>query len=207
MEIDEKFLDSWRETYARTIIRAHENVVSEMKKDVDYYRELGVPTNTKFGDFLEKGLSVIFRLEPDYWERFHKEEAGPSVIYSATEVIAKNNPEYAKKQRGLSKLFLGMDILRKTCQHITKKYSLTALRSFCEIYQQNPNISDVDAMVAFIKKEEVITNKSYLADLDTIPQELRDSLDLGLDEGLRAFVDQYSDQYSMDGSSLGGPKL
>lgn len=207
MEIDEKFLDSWRETYARTIIRAFGNVVSEMKKDVDYYRELGVPTNTKFDDFLEKGLSVIFRLEPDFWERFHKEEAGPEIISSATYVIAKNNPEYAKKQRGLSKLFIGLDILKKTCQHITKKYSLTALRSFCEIYQQNPNISDVDAMVAFIKNEEVITNKSYLADLDTIPQELRDSLDLGLDEGLRAFVDQYSDQYSMDGSSLGGPKL
>ena len=74
MEIDKKFLDSWRETYARTIIRAHENVVSEMKKDVDYYRELGVPTNYKFEDFLEKGLSVFFRLEPDYWERYHKED-------------------------------------------------------------------------------------------------------------------------------------
>ena len=52
-------------------------------------------------------------------------------------------------------------------------------------------------MVAFIKKEEVFTNKSYLESLDTIPQEVKDSLDLGLDENLKAFVEQYSDQYSI----------
>lgn len=53
-------------------------------------------------------------------------------------------------------------------------------------------------MVAFIKKEEVFTNKSYLESLDTIPQEVKDSLDLGLDENLKAFVEQYSKLYPVD---------
>ena len=40
MEIDEKFLDSWRETYASSIITAYGNVVREMKKDVDLIKAI-----------------------------------------------------------------------------------------------------------------------------------------------------------------------
>ena len=48
------------------------------------------------------------------------------------------------------------------------------------------------------------------AEYDTkLPQEVKDSLDLGFGNAnsLKDFVKKYTDQYSMDDSSLGGPKL
>ena len=63
------------------------------------------------------------------------------------------------------------------------------MRVFCEIYKENPEIGDVDAMIAFIQREKVI--KSY-RELDTISQEIRNDFELGFSENLKPFIQEYA---------------
>ncbi len=80
---------------------------------------------------------------------------------------------------------------------------MQVLRDFCQIYNDNPNISDVDAMIEFIKIEKPI---DQIDELEKIPREIRDRLNLNLDENLKAFVEQYTSEYKKE-ESLGGPRL
>ena len=209
MEIDEKFLKKWKEVYVKMLSVALERVVAELAKDIEYYKGLGVPTLTKFEKFLTTGLSVVFRLREDFWENNDQVNKDPRIIHAASRTVAKNCPEYAKKQQGLGELYINLSTMNDFSAHITDKYALTALRSFCEMYHIDPDINDVDVLVNFIIEQKVCKNQKYWPILRSIPQEVKDSLDLGFGNAnsLKDFVKKYTDQYSMNDSSLGGPKL
>lgn len=209
MEIDEEFLKKWKEVYVKMLSVALERVVAELARDIEYYKGLGVPTLSKFEQFLTTGLSVVFRLREDFWENNDEINKDPRIIHAASRTVAKNCPEYAKKQQGIGELYINLSNMNVFSAHITDKYALTALRSFCEMYHNDPDINDVDVLVNFIIEQKVCKNQKYWPILRSIPQEVKDSLDLGFGNAnsLKDFVKKYTDQYSMDDSSLGGPKL
>ena len=62
-------------------------------------------------------------------------------------------------------------------------------------------------MIAFVNKAKVISNKNSLQTLNTIPQEVKDSIDLNLDENLSTFVRQYAREYAMNDNSFGGKSI
>lgn len=209
MEIDERLLKKWKEVYVKMLSVARERVVAELSRDVEYYKGLGVPTLSKFQQFRKTGLSAIFRLREDFWENNDEINKDPRIIHAASRTVAKNCPEYAKKQQGLGELYINLSTMNAFSTHITDRFALTALRSFCEMYHNDPDINDVDVLVNFIIEQKVCKNQKYWPILRSIPQEVKDSLDLGFGNAnsLKDFVKKYTDQYSMDDSSLGGPKL
>ena len=92
----------------------------------------------------------------------------------------------------------------KAAANISSKQALLSdLKIFFEIYKENPQISDFDAMILYMAKAEVIEHLNYLYD---IPQEIRDNINLNLDENLKTFVEQYAKDYLQEEISLGGMK-
>ncbi len=208
MEIDKEFFDNWRSSYAKMIDDALSNVCDNLAKDIRIYREENPPKMTKLQKFGRNLISTIFRCDDEFWKRV--EENGykdDAALLGMSKEFAKNNPEYSKKQKGLYELGISLRLMRLTAKSATDKWLLRVLRDFCEIYNSNVNITDIDAMVSFIKKEEVIKDR-YLPLLDTIPNEIKETLDLNLDENLREFVQQFASTYAKEEEiTLGGRKL
>ena len=74
-----------------------------------------------------------------------------------------------------------------------KEWLLESLRIFCQIYKSNPDILDTDAMIEFINMAKPI---HQFDELERLPREVRDRLDLHLDENLKPFVEQYANEYA-----------
>jgi len=208
MEVDSYFLSRWRKSYVKMAKDALDRVTSDMSKDVHVYLQENPPKYGKLRLLNRKMLSTVLRLDENFWEKSDEDYYNfPPTIEAVALKMAKDNPEYAEKARGINVLFHALRIMNKFSDGVTDKWLLKALRYFCEIYQQDPNINDIDAMIAFINKAKVISNKNSLQTLNTIPQEVKDSIDLNLDENLSTFVRQYAREYAMNDNSFGGKSI
>ena len=206
MEIDKNFLEKWKYYYVKMIEDAYKIVVKDFEKDCRYYKSLGLPEKKGLAKFNRKLLSTVFRLDENFWADIEEDRLhNPAGIITLAGEIAKANPEYAKKQDGLDVFATGLETMQGSASLSSNKWLLRVLRDFCEIYQKNPNINDMDAMIEFMKVEKVVKS---IDRLDSIPNDVRQSLDLNLDENLNRFVQQYASTYAKaDEITFGGKRL
>ena len=115
-----------------------------------------------FSNLEKTGLSAIFRLREDFWENNDEINKDPRIIHAASRTVAKNCPEYAKKQQGLGELYINLSTMNAFSTHITDRFALTALRSFCEMYHNDPDINDVMYWFNFIIEQKVCKNQKEL---------------------------------------------
>ncbi len=206
MEIDKNFLEKWKYYYVKMLQDAYNIVIKDLEKDVRYYKSLGLPEKKGLAKFNRKLLSTVFRLDDKFWDSVEENRmSNDAGVLAIAAEIAKSNPEYAKKQDGLHQFAIAINFMNTIAASSTNKWLLRVLRDFCEIYQKNPNISDVDAMIEFMRVEDAVKTLDII---DTIPNDVRQSLDLNLDENLSRFVQQYASTYAKaDEITFGGKRL
>lgn len=82
--------------------------------------------------------------------------------------------------------------MEDVCEGVHKKAALRFMNTFVQIYREDPDICDIDALIRFIKKEGVISNKKMLEQIDRIPGAAKDSYDLHLRENAAAFTGEFA---------------
>lgn len=113
----------------------------------------------------------------------------PQKAFYYMEQAKKDFPDRVEEIEALSKLYIALDIMKSTSTISADGWLLHVLKYFYELYQQYPDISDANALIQFIKKEEVIKSAE---ELDLLPQETRERLDLNFSENLKPFIEQYA---------------
>ena len=206
--MNDEFLKKWRSVYKKMIEEAMKKLLQEDQKYVKSYiiEKNEKSVLMKFGRWLNKvTLKYDEEKQKQSDERMINIDLNNHVIVNCTlDKLAKDNPDQAGLYSGLSYLYLGLDFMHSAAGICNKYALLNMLKYFCEIYNANPDIKDVDALIQFMKKDKVMNN---FDEIDMLPQEIRDNLDLGLDENLREFVEQYAKEYIKDDVSLGGKSL
>ena len=207
--LDDEFLKKWRTAYVKMLNDGYKKVVQEEGKYIKLYSDLKPRKLTLFEKFTRKIDTAIFKYDDEYWKKFDEESnerfySQPGVINYHVHKLMKSDPKYKDLLYGLNVLGTSFHIMKGIAGASSNQWLLTVLKDFCEIYSSNPDIKDVEAMVQFIKKEDVIKG---VEDLDTIPSEIVNNLDLGLDENLKEFVQQYGKEYLKDDISFGGKSL
>lgn len=203
--MDDNFIKEWRKAYGIMANYALEQIMKEERKYVEpyFYADLTKPSILR--RLTRTFDKVILKIEPekniqmslDYLAR-----SNDTVIATMHKAI-KDNPDKADMLTALLKLHVALDFMLSAAGVASKQSLLSFLKDFLEIYRNNPSISDVDAMVQYIQKDGVIKS---VESLNYLSQDVRDNLDLGLDEHLKAFVERYAKEYLQEDISLGGMK-
>lgn len=202
--MDKEFLTEWRKSYRAMIVYANDQIKKEIRQYIEayVYADLNKPS-------IIRAIGNIFsaRLNIDKNESnqaaFEVRVNHPSVIISDMQKAIKDNPDKADMLRALLDLFVATDFMISAANVSSEKWLLSVLKDFLDIYKNNLGISDVDAMVQYVQKEGVIKGAESL---NYLSQDVRDNLDLGLDENLKAFVERYAKEYLQEDISLGGMK-
>ena len=206
--MDKEFMKNWRKAYIKMLEDARKAVFQEEQIYARPYIYEEVHEPTKLNRFLDSIDRVVFRIDEE------REKKSDNVLVDMlTEDTTKVNlvlrmngkadSEKADLYNGLYFLYNAIEIMSSMSAISHKSWLLEALRDFCQIYGNNPDITDVDAMIEFIKLVKPI---HQLDELERLPREVRDRLNLNLDENLKSFVEQYASEYTKE-ESLGGPKL
>lgn len=199
--MDDNFIKEWRKAYGIMADYALEQIKKEERKYVEPYIYADITKPSILNSLTTTFDKVILKIEPekniqmslDYLTRSNN-----TVIATMLEAI-KDNPDKADMLRALLNLHLSLDFMLSAPGVASKQSLLSFLKDFLDIYRNNPNISDVDAMVQYIQKEGVIKSTESL---NYLSQDVRDNLDLGLDEHLKAFVERYAKEYLQEDISL-----
>ena len=206
--MDKEFMKNWRKAYIKMLEDARKAVFQEEQIYARPYIYEEVHEPTKLSRFSAAIDRVVFRIDEE------REKKSDNVLVDMlTEDTTKVNlvlrmngkadSEKADLYNGLYFLYNAIEIMSSMSAISHKSWLLEALRDFCQIYGNNPDITDVDAMIEFIKLAKPI---HQLDELERLPREVRDRLNLNLDENLKSFVEQYASEYTKE-ESLGGPKL
>lgn len=200
--MDKEFLTEWRKSYRAMIVYANDQIKKEIRQYIEayVYAELNKPSIIRtIGNIFSARLNIDEKESNQ--AAFEVRVNHPSVIISDMEKAIKDNPDKADMLRALLDLFLATDFMISAANVSSEKWLLSVLKDFLDIYKNNLGISDVDAMVQYIQKEGVIKGAESL---NYLSQDVRDNLDLGLDEHLKAFVERYAKEYLQEDISLGG---
>ena len=207
--MDDEFIKKWKPSYVKMIGDARQRVLQEEQKYAEPYIVEDVTKPNVLKDFAYKLDKVIFRLDD---ERIKKgKEAvvnwavnNPTKINDFVRQAAKDAPEKADLLYGLFHLYNAIDVMNSSAQMAPKEWCLNVLKDFCEIYKNNPNTTDMDAMIQFIG---IVQPTDHFDEINKIPREARDSIGLNFDENLKAFVQQYAKEYLKEDISFGNGSM
>ena len=193
---EKELIVKWRPYYEKLISDAIQRVVQKEKELIPSY----IPEEPEELNIVEKAAkkidTAITKEDGETWDRsYHDLQYNDPVrIYSLMNKAMKEHPEEAGSLKGISLLYIALDIMKRTGENCSDRWLLNVLEDFYKIYEQDPTITDTEAMIRFMQKEEVIKSAG---ELGTIPHEIRESLDLNLDDNLKPFLEQYKDCLAM----------
>ena len=206
--MDNNFIEEWRKAYGKMVADTINAIALVEEQYIKPYiiKEMENPCLlVRFGLFLDKHVSRVSDEQMKEWDKAYYIKAIYAIEnnFHYLTLAQRDNPSKAEEIEGFLR-FNNVILRMKAGVGLSSKQALLSdLKIFFEIYKENPQISDFDAMILYMAKAEVIEHLNYLYD---IPQEIRDNINLNLDENLKAFVEQYAKDYLQEEISLGGMK-
>ena len=202
-------MEECKKAYVKMVQDARFSTFSKIKNYLSINGYMTTPKDGLLMKFAKKLDTIIYKYDNDYWKQFDEERTRsyynkPDNVCYVANAMSKKNPEFKKQVYGLNDLYTCLSIMDGVAKYIHPKSLLDTLRDFCEIYSTNPDISDVDLMVRYLKDYSTLKN---IRALDTIPQEVRDNLDLGIKENMGAYIQQYAKEYLHEELAVGGKGL
>ena len=195
-DAERDLITKWRPYYPKMIKDAIDQVVLEELQFVKPYIVWEFEKNKN--SLLMKAAEALDKKNHNYDDEKQKEIdaslledrlRNPQKAFYYMEQAKKDFPDRVEEIEALSKLYIALDIMKSTSTISADGWLLHVLKYFYELYQQYPDISDANALIQFIKKEEVIKSAE---ELDLLPQETRERLDLNFSENLKPFIEQYA---------------
>ena len=206
--MDNNFIEVWRAAYKKMVADTIKAIALAEEQYVKPYiinRMENPCLLVRFGAFLDKYVARVSDEQMKEWDKanYNKSIYAIENHFHYLDLAKRDNPSKAKEIQGFMVFNAGILRMKAAANISSKQALLSDLKIFFEIYKENPQISDFDAMILYMAKAEVIEHLNYLYD---IPQEIRDNINLNLDENLKAFVEQYAKDYLQEEISFGGMK-
>lgn len=206
--MDNNFIEVWREAYGKMITDTIKAIALAEEQYVKPYI-INMMENpsllVRFGHFLDKHVSRVSDEQMKEWKkaRYNKYIYEIEDNFHYLRLAQRDNPSKAEEIEGF--LRFNTVILRmKAGVGISSKQALLSdLKIFFEIYKENPQISDMNAMIQYMARSGTTEHEDLI---NGISPEIRDNINLNLDENLKAFVEQYAKDYLHEEISLGGMK-
>ena len=204
--MDNNFIEVWREAYKKMVADTINAIALVEEQYIKPYiiKKMENPCLlVRFGAFLDKYVARASDEQRKEWEKasYNNLIHGIDSNFHYLDFAKRDNPSKAKEIQGFMVFNVGILRMKAAANISSKQALLSDLKIFFEIYKENPQISDFDAMILYMAKAEVIEHLNYLYD---IPQEIRDNINLNLDENLKAFVEQYAKDYLQEEILLRG---
>ena len=206
--MDNNFIEVWREAYGKMITDTIKAIALAEEQYVKPYiiNKMENPCLlVRFGTFLDKHVSRVSDEQMKEWDKAYYNKAIYAIEnhFHYLDLAKRDNPSKAKEIEGFLR-FNSVILRMKAAANISSKQALLSdLKIFFEIYKENPQISDMNAMIQYMARSGT-TEKEDL--INGISPEIRDNINLNLDENLKAFVEQYARDYLQEEISLGGMK-
>ena len=209
MEINDSFMTEWRKNYIQMVIDAKYAITRKLREYISINGYMKPPKDGILMKMAKAIDTVVLKRDDEYWKNFDQERMQlffkkPEYINSVCKVMCRDNPDLAVQLEGLRTMLISILIMDDISRATSKGALLDVLRDFCEIYKNNPNISDMDAMISYILNYTGLKNTEAIG---TIPDEIRSTLDLGLKTNLIGFVQRYAKEYQNEDLNIGGHSL
>ena len=208
MYMDNNFIEVWREAYGKMITDTIKAIALAEEQYVKPYiiKKMENPCLlVRFGTFLDKHVSRVSDEQMKEWDKAYYNKAIYAIEnnFHYLTLAQRDNPSKAEEIEGFLR-FNNVILRMKAGVGLSSKQALLSdLKIFFEIYKENPQISDMNAMIQYMARSGT-TEKEDL--INGISPEIRDNINLNLDENLKAFVEQYARDYLQEEISLGGMK-
>ena len=206
--MDNNFIEVWREAYGKMIIDTIKAIALAEEQYVKPYIISSMENPcllVRFGAFLDKHVARVSDEQMKEWDKANYNRSIYSIEnnFHYLRLAQRDNPSKAEEIEGFIR-FNNVILRMKAGVGLSSKQALLSdLKIFFEIYKENPQISDMNAMIQYMARSGT-TEKEDL--INGISPEIRDNINLNLDENLKAFVEQYAKDYLQEEISLGGMK-
>ena len=195
------FISQAREAFRKMTLRAQACVTAEMYRHVEAWNEAHPQKPSRFKALNRKFWGFILRIDAARWEILDRDHyALPLTQWDLSGRFLRRHPEYADRMGGLSELYTILNNVRNLNQNGTSRWVLECVEAFSGIFRENPDITDVDAMIQFSRKQNM-ARKKYQARMEGISPGVRASLSLGLDEHLKPLLAAYDALGSAEASN------
>lgn len=206
--MDNKFIEDWRKAYGKMITDTIKAIALAEEQYVKPYiinRMENPCLLVRFGAFLDKYVARASDEQRKEWEKTRYNQSIYSIEnhFHYLDLAKRDNPSKAEEIEGFIR-FNNVILRMKAGVGLSSKQALLSdLKIFFEIYKENPQISDMNAMIQYMARSGTTEREDLI---NGISPEIRDNINLNLDENLKAFVEQYAKEYLQEDISLGGMK-
>lgn len=131
---------------------------------------------------------ALYSLDPENWE---KSDGDPDTRFTSRYLIARRYaqdfPQKADRLLGYCELYAALNVMRKLCRKTQPAAARDFLETFRRLSDADPECSEVDLLIAFIKEAHV-AKRPVIAAIDRIPDDAKAGIRLRIREHLQTLA-------------------